>query len=461
MALFAYHEKNVFGNSKIRIIDKRLLLGFDSLSIDTSLNYVVEYTGVTQSSGRMLTQGSPISPSCLLVSNYIESGYTVDYFVSGGICIIVSFEYNGTGGSGSGSGDGGGNPGPWWLWPCTDTSSNNPPSRMAIAEPCPGSTGWYPAPEQPNTQGYFNSRISHLAIYLDSLNFGMIECDTMNLFPLDPVTGFGTMYQSVAQHTPHDSVINRIDSLKNVFPNAPFDNYYLQSLEEAYGAVVNCDFFPVRIQQLPTGYTPASLIEYFRSHINDFISTGLGISFSPYTMGIPGFLWTDPRFNYSDTSSIGGLVHVAIPGNSGSVVVSGYNHTILSSGYQSHSFTVSTMQTPLDYEHPVAGNRRWGVYNDPYGGYTFYTMGVDRVWDWWTQAGSDAMDFFTGNSGFDMADELWTDVQQNMINFVNANGGQAFYYSRKNIIARPKWNDVKDYLMGIINFETLKQRLGC
>ncbi len=362
-----------------------------------------------------------------------------------------------SGGGGSGSG---GTP-PTWPYPCG--GGGNPPAKMSTSEPCPSSPGWYPSPELPNSLGYYNSRIAFLYNYLDSLNFGMIECDTLNIFPLNPINGFGKMYQSVAQHTPHDSVINRIDSLRTVFPNYPVDNYYLQSLQEAYGAVVNCDFFPVRIQQLPTGHTPSSLLEYFRIHINDFISTSIGISFSPYTMSdlsIPLF-WTDPRFNLSDTSSIGALVHVEIPANDGSVVLSGYNHTYLSSGYQSHSFTASTMQTPLDNEHPVAGNRRWGIYNDAHGGFTFYTMGVDRIWDWWTQAGSNAVGRLTGNDGFDRADELWTDVQQNVINFVNANGGSAVYYSKKHIIARPKWNDVKDYLKGLISFEVLKQRLGC
>ena len=41
------------------------------------------------------------------------------------------------------------------------------------------------------------------------------------------------------------------------------------------------------------------------------------------------------------------------------------------------------MKTPLDFKHPVAGNRRVGIYSDPDhpGEYVFYTMGVDRAWD--------------------------------------------------------------------------------
>jgi hypothetical protein len=465
--VFATFQRTIYNDSIFQIMDGRIMDG------DSSWHPKIKLRPVNSPNGRF----SYLQPVQYCYATYIEIPCTgggnsklsvgsACYQFNGYVCTTIMVDIDEDGNipppPGGNTGGGGGGTGPTWPYPCGG-GNNNPPARLSVAEPCPGPTGWYPLPEQPNELGYYNSRIAYLSIYLDSLNFGMIECDSLNLMPLDPVTGFGKMYQDIAQHTPHDSVIGRIDSLRGVFPNYPVDNYYLQSLQEAYGAVVNCDFFPVRIQQLPIGHTPASLLEYFRVHINDFISSSLGINFSPYEMSDPSIplFWTDPRFNSIDTSSTGALVHIEIPGNDGSVVLSGYNHSFLSSGYQSHSFTVTTMQTPLDNEHPVAGNRRWGVYNDPYGGFTFYTMAVDRIWDWWTQAGSDAIGALTGNDGFDRADELWTDVQQNMINFINTNGGSATYYSRKTIIARPKWNDVKDYLMGLISFEVLKQRLGC
>ena len=46
-----------------------------------------------------------------------------------------------------------------------------------------------------------------------------------------------------------------------------------------------------------------------------------------------------------------------------------------------------------------------------------------------------------------------------MIKYINTNGGQAM--QQVPIIARPNWDDVKDYLQGKIDFTELKRRLGC
>jgi hypothetical protein len=117
-------------------------------------------------------------------------------------------------------------------------------------------------------------------------------------------------------------------------------------------------------------------------------------------------------------------------------------------------FTYSTITSPLDYNHPVSGNREFGIFANPTGGgYTFYTMGVDRTSDW---------KFAIGNAtgyGFSKADELWTNIQKNMAAYINANGGSATVQTP--IIARPNWNAVKNYLMGKISFATLKAQLGC
>jgi len=40
-------------------------------------------------------------------------------------------------------------------------------------------------------------------------------------------------------------------------------------------------------------------------------------------------------------------------------------------------------------------------------------------------------------------------------------GGAAIYYGTPSFRARPKYEDVKDYLKGIISWENLKTRLGC
>lgn len=64
-------------------------------------------------------------------------------------------------------------------------------------------------------------------------------------------------------------------------------------------------------------------------------------------------------------------------------------------------------------------------------------------------------------AGFKNADKLWTSMQNKMAEFITTLGGDATFYTHKNITARPKWNDVESYLKGTITFTELKRRLGC
>jgi len=56
---------------------------------------------------------------------------------------------------------------------------------------------------------------------------------------------------------------------------------------------------------------------------------------------------------------------------------------------------------------------------------------------------------------------LWYDVQSNIITYINHIGGQAGYYNQRFYIAIPKWNIVKDYLMGNKTLAQIKVEIGC
>lgn len=151
-----------------------------------------------------------------------------------------------------------------------------------------------------------------------------------------------------------------------------------------------------------------------------------------------------------------------VPGIDGSVIESGY-YRYNSGGYQTHYFTFSTMTTPLDFGHPVSGNRRFGIYSDPAhpGEFVFYTMGVDRISDRAFSFGNWLQEHVVKKTGFDDADRLWSNMQQGMVQFIQNNNGSASFYSNHNTTARPYWSDVEEYLKGIIDFPELKRRLGC
>jgi hypothetical protein len=51
---------------------------------------------------------------------------------------------------------------------------------------------------------------------------------------------------------------------------------------------------------------------------------------------------------------------------------------------------------------------------------------------------------------------------ENMIDFIIKNHGGADYYDvNRSIKARPNYDDVDDFLRGLIDFQELKRRLGC
>lgn len=390
--------------------------------------------------------------------------YGNDPYCPNGGCTTICFDINddpwpgpgsgggggtGTGGPG-GPGPGGTGPGGTGGGPCGTCTPPPPPPNCNDPFYSFGPCG--PLPPDPVDQyGFLQSRKNFLSNYLAINPFGLQPCDSLNILPLGQ---FETMYQRISQFLPNQYVRNRVDSIRNVAPNWIVDNFNIQSLDEAFGPTVNCDFFPLRITSFPNGMNQRSFLEYFRTHLNDFITPPEDANFAPYANG--NFNDTS-KWNSPYESSLGALVHIYINPDNGTVLLSDYQQ--VNTGItQKNRFKFTTMSSPLDHEHPVAGNREFGIYNTNEfpNEFTFYTMGVDRTWDLWNTLGEFAF------NGFQQADNLWLNVQQNVSNYINSTpGGNAAFYSKRAYTARPQWEDVKDFLRGLITFETLKQRLGC
>jgi hypothetical protein len=96
-----------------------------------------------------------------------------------------------------------------------------------------------------------------------------------------------------------------------------------------------------------------------------------------------------------------------------------FNGTVIVSEFVSNSsndvrMIATTVRTPLDGEHPISGNRTWGIKEDSdNGGFYFFTTGADRisgnpgtVLNTWAER----LPIFS--SGLDNADKLWTSLQE-------------------------------------------------
>jgi hypothetical protein len=331
---------------------------------------------------------------------------------------------------------------------------NLPPGQGLTAPP--GSN-----PAGTDVNGFFLSRTLELMQNIIANQDALIPCDQLQ--PLDDVNGAGLMYKRVEQYQVPQTVLNQINADAQAIaaanptgttaPGTPQVNLSVQKIENGSSAIsgaMNCDYFPVHISKLPPFQTQAQIVEYFRTHMTDFVDQappGPGVRFSPYQQGN----WTDPLFMLPGQQSVGGLVHVHMI-NDGTVVESGYYQGVIN-GIEKDRFVFTTMTSPVDYNHPVSGNREFGIFGSPATGYTFYTMGVDRTSDYLFNAINPLVD------GFGAADALWSNMAKNMAAYITSLGGVATVMPK--VVSRPNWSDVRDYLEGKIDFATLKKRMGC
>jgi len=175
--------------------------------------------------------------------------------------------------------------------------------------------------------GFYRLNIDFLNKILQLDPFALLPCDSLELLqilPLDDAHAFGTMYQRVGNFRAPQAILDRINDLnKQVNPvsitgSATFFN--IQLLADASSAIVNCDFYPVNITRLPTGFTASTFAEYYRTHMNDFIDNSQNITFSPY---IYDGIDETTKFNSAFENSTGAIIHIKMPNNA-TVVQSNY-----------------------------------------------------------------------------------------------------------------------------------------
>jgi hypothetical protein len=244
-------------------------------------------------------------------------------------------------------------------------------------------------------------------------------------------------WQVLAQFSPPQIIIDKLNQIdENLLGGVS-----VQTIENAEGAVVNLDYFPIIVDILPnnpsTGvqFSADEFLEYIRKEINTFINNDF-TEFIPSP--ITGF---DEESIWLSNNPQGAIMSLDIPGaHDGSVVCS--------ENTNSHwVFTTLTMPwgipQGLDGPHPVSGNRQIGYEMNSNGTYTFYARGVDRM-----ESNFDVgiANYMTGGNPFNGADALWNSFQEKVQNFTNDNGGVGNATSIT--VNRPEWDKVKNVLLG-------------
>jgi len=245
-------------------------------------------------------------------------------------------------------------------------------------------------------------------------------------------------WQAVASFKPPQSVVNKINTLKQNYPSAAAlftGNFNIQSLQNASGTAVNMDYFSVTISQMPyvNGHTltPAELLTRIRTNLNSFVNTQYS-NFSPYNTVNTG---TNESSLWNSANPVGAIIHIDIPNNA----VLGDDGSVICSEYQSAMWKFTTISAPGDWSHPVSGTREFGFEANANGTYTFYTRGVDRI----TQS---VTDLFLEGTVFNGGEDVWKSFQDGIQIFVNQNGGSA----AKNtpVVGRPDYAAIGEVLNG-------------
>jgi len=204
----------------------------------------------------------------------------------------------------------------------------------------------------------------------------------------------------------------------------------IHAIEAAHGPI-NLDYYPVRVEALPTDgastMTPENLLETVRRNLSNFVDgSPNGCHFSPYDPLIDTAAWLPvflPAFPGAVVSI--DMFSSGINVDSGSVV--------LAEGTPDQ-WVFSTLWTPNDQAHPVSGNRQFGFVPGSAGEFIFFTRGADRT--------TGALDDLLAGTVFGAAHQLWLSFQRRLAAFVNGNGGLAVVEPA--VSNRYDWPPVRD-----------------
>ncbi len=211
-------------------------------------------------------------------------------------------------------------------------------------------------------------------------------------------------------------------------------NWDLQTITDAKGATLNADYFWLEFQTLPTiNGIQQSAEETFNYIQQNFQSFDDGCI--PGTFNFTSLSIDEP--NWLSSNPMGTMFDITIPTNDGTVITSQYDN----SPNQCFCWTFTTVFTPdNEGNHPVSGNRQFGLFQESNGNWTFYTRGVDRVTANVLSGLFDAVGFFG-------ADLLWNCIFNNVYDFLDDNSANPLEAKSENY--RPKWEIVEDQILDL------------
>jgi hypothetical protein len=194
-----------------------------------------------------------------------------------------------------------------------------------------------------------------------------------------------------------------------------------QKMVDAFSDLTNTDYYAINIARLPDGYTQELLYTRLRLMLAEYTSHFVA-SFGP-TLG------TKEKWNSMDPE--------------GSIIVFDNifdDAPVLTTQAGEYHWVFTPVSTFWDSDHPLAGHRQFGLTANDDGSFTFYTRGIDRLWD--LLLGQYGM-WMLNCSFFKQTERLWNAVMDNAILDLKTMGIPAT--KSHNFNRRISWdNDIKE-----------------
>ncbi|PQA58356.1 hypothetical protein [Siphonobacter curvatus] len=279
-----------------------------------------------------------------------------------------------------------------------------------------------------------------------------LEVDKLKL--LGPCPGLNNWRNLVIQQ-PENFIKNKLAALPSYTPftstiptlvNVPGD-WYVHAISNAEGVAINLDEYSVYLDDLPmlNGHrmSIAEFSEYIRLHINDFVDNSKA-TFNPHSQ-----TGHNESAIWNSSNPLGAIISIAIPGDYGSVITTGFSP----GGFGSAGWTFSTIHDPWNGDHPVSGNRYFGVYEQG-SGYVVFTQGADRITNYlgslmgWATNAANGTEF-----QFTQSDILWKSFQSKISQFANTHGTSSQIRAAKQYT--PNWNKIKEALQSNKSLDTV------
>jgi N-acetylmuramoyl-L-alanine amidase/outer membrane protein OmpA-like peptidoglycan-associated protein len=214
---------------------------------------------------------------------------------------------------------------------------------------------------------------------------------------------------------------------KSLLARGTLKRWHPHPIEDAHGPA-NLDYYPVRVETLPTVHgrrlSAETLLDHVRRNLTEFGDKRIA-EFHPIEQE------KDHDRFYSD-DPVGAVLTIrmklggSLGAEDGSVVVAEHSP---------RHWIFSTAWTGEDFDHPVSGNREFGFKEHPEGGYTFYTRGADRA--------TGRLDAAMSDGVFNTAHALWSSLQEGIADFVNDHGGKATVENASS--RRYDWDELKKH----------------